>query len=288
MSLRGSLYPRLLHWRAILGKRLAAFVLLIYGVLGAITWIRDELIVRKPGQTIWHVADFIPSGSLAGWLAVGLFLVVCVLLEGSFRESGRARDAYELERQKEFEAAKDSIAEQSGEYDQEIERLTTEIESLNSQLVIPKLVPVVTRFEVLERQGDPPLAGNVGFLVGLYTNNFVMIRVHLKISNEHRIATRIGSFGIAVFETSSMDSGKLFGVPTVIPEQMLQPIHFGLPLEGWIAFLLEHTDSQAVVRKLFSVSIVDGLDQTYSTPPQKIHRVDPNRSGPENLPPRDS
>lgn len=67
------------------------WVSLGYGLLAAITWVRDELL---PGQwRTFRVIDLLPSWPLYLWLAIGIIILAIALGEGVFRHHRLAEEA---------------------------------------------------------------------------------------------------------------------------------------------------------------------------------------------------
>ena len=65
-----------------------AALIAVYGVLGAITWTRDEVFKHSPAETIWHVRDvlnYLPPLSNPVWVIALLAIFLVVSLEGSYR-----------------------------------------------------------------------------------------------------------------------------------------------------------------------------------------------------------
>jgi len=82
---------------------------------------------------------------------------------------------------------------------------------LRSQLESPKIVISVKNFDVVEETD----------------NHRVLIRVILKIYNEHRVATKLQSMGLAVRGTPT---GRIehSGVPATVPQET---VAYGFPLD---------------------------------------------------------
>jgi hypothetical protein len=78
---------RISHSGTIFLKPFAATLYSAFGVIGIIPIVRDELIRHRPGETIWHIADFLPKWTIWEWVTAGLFSSLLVLLEGSYRHS---------------------------------------------------------------------------------------------------------------------------------------------------------------------------------------------------------
>lgn len=81
-----ALAERLAHWKSVLAMpRLLAGVSGAYTLLGALTWARDELVRHNPGESVWHVVDFLPHWSLSQWACGALLIIVGSILESSYR-----------------------------------------------------------------------------------------------------------------------------------------------------------------------------------------------------------
>ncbi len=155
----------------------------------------------------------------------------------------------------------------------EIERLTRDLEGCEKRFVRPKLNVSVLSSEVTEIVGPPALdLGIKGLLGGRSTNNVISIRARLKVSNEHDKGTKIYSSGVGVYERPE-DPIQNGGPSIGMDAELLAPIEFGCPREGWIEFQIERTDLQMVVNRYFVISVVDGTDTSWKSSPQKIYRV---------------
>jgi hypothetical protein len=71
-----------------------------------------------------------------------------------------------------------------------------ELEEARKQLEEPELAISVVSHEAYEEKSDEPL-GIIGKLV-YATNNRILIRVHLKFVNQHRVATNVQSLGLSI------------------------------------------------------------------------------------------
>ena len=81
---------RTAYWRTIFLEPLAFYLYSFFGLLGVIPLVRDELIRRRPGEAVWHVADFLPRWTAWEWIAVALLVSLVVVLEGSYRHTREA------------------------------------------------------------------------------------------------------------------------------------------------------------------------------------------------------
>jgi hypothetical protein len=155
---------------------------------------------------------------------------------------------------------------------QSLAHATRELEDARQQLETPKIVVSVASFEVFEEVADSE-PGQIGKLVH-GTNNRILIRVHLKIVNEHRVPTNIQRLGIAVrgAPTGRMEHA---GAPAEFPQAIQGRIEFGFPVDAPIDFWIEHSDAQSVVKSYFVVAATDGTGQQTETSPQQIIRVMP-------------
>lgn len=138
------------------------------------------------------------------------------------------------------------------EAQQGLQRSTEENASLRLQLESPKIVISIKGFEVVEET----------------QNHRVLIRVILKIYNEHRIATRLQSIGLSVRGTPT---GRIehSGVPATVPRET---VTYGFPIDTHVDFLIDHVDGQSIVKSYFTVAARDGADQSIETEPQRIDR----------------
>jgi hypothetical protein len=138
------------------------------------------------------------------------------------------------------------------EAQQRLQRSTDECASLRSQLDIPKLLISIKRFEVIEETDS----------------HRVLIRVILKIYNEHRVATKLQSIGLAVRGTPT-GRPEHSGVPTELPQQTIE---YGFPVDTHVDFLIDRADGQSIVKSYFIVAATDGAGQSIETDPQRIDR----------------
>ena len=90
----------------------------------------------------------------------------------------------------------------------------------------------------------------------------------LKIYNEHRVATKLQSIGLAVRGTPT---GRIehSGIPTELPQQTIE---YGFPVDTHVDFSIDHADGQSIVKSYFTVAAIDGADQSIETEPQRIDR----------------
>ena len=70
------------------------------------------------------------------------------------------------------------------------------------------------------------------------------------MSNEHDKGTEIYSSGVGVYERPE-DPIQNGGPSIGMDAELLAPIEFGCPREGWIEFQIERTDLQMVVNRYF-------------------------------------
>jgi hypothetical protein len=149
------------------------------------------------------------------------------------------------------------------------------LEEASKQLETPKITVSVVGFEAYEEKSDEPLTQTERLLYP--SNNRILIRVGLKISNEHRAPTNIQSIGISV---SGSVGGRIdrTAAPDSFPENIRQPIQYGFPLQVSLDFWIDHSDMQSIVRNYFVVAAVDGTGQQIETSPQQIPRVLPHEA----------
>lgn len=177
-----------------------------------------------------------------------------------------------------IKAARDDLAQQLEVCETAYVKLSEERDSLQSKLTEPALAPKINQVNVWEIQGGPVPEWNRSGLgvFGPQTNNKIQIRCHLSISNQGRVDTKIMSWGIRVFDNPT-DHGT-FGIPGSIDTSLSEPIRYGFPVSGFADFFLERTDSQAVAKSKFVISLVDGVGTTYQTDAGIIYRVMPQPS----------
>lgn len=147
-----------------------------------------------------------------------------------------------------------------------------ELEEAQKQLETPKIVLSVVRFDVYEEVAKNPLTEDERLIY--WTNNRILVRVHLKISNAHRVYTNIQGLGMTTRNAPHLPPAQ-GGPPTQFPEILRQPIKFGLPVDVSLDFWIDHADAQTIVKNYFVVAAQDGTGQHVETEPQHISRVLP-------------
>jgi|SRR5579863_508774 len=140
-----------------------------------------------------------------------------------------------------------------------------------AQATKPKLVAVITSSEVTEIAGPSSEPWNGPAIMRPPTSSKIMIRTRLEVSNEHDVSTKILGNSLSVFDHPE-GSKQTTGAVSVDAE-LREIITKGIPREGWMEFILDHTDLQSVVNRNFQVTISDGCKTQSQTPPQRIWRV---------------
>lgn len=156
---------------------------------------------------------------------------------------------------------------------QALDRTAQELDEARKQLETPKIVLSIFHFDVYEEVAKGPPSPNERLIYG--TNNRILLRVHLKLSNAHRVETNIQSIGLAIRGTPN---GKLIngGPPTEFPEILRQPIKFGLLIDVSLDFWIDHADAQTVVKNDFVIAAQDGAGEQLESDSKHISRVLPD------------
>src|ERR1700722_11653050 len=90
-EMRKAVSQRLSHWKSLLAvPKLAKLVGSLYAMLGAATWMRDELVKRNPSESVKHVIDYIPQLTVYQWGFGAAVIVLVAVLETSFQRKQKA------------------------------------------------------------------------------------------------------------------------------------------------------------------------------------------------------
>jgi hypothetical protein len=165
----------------------------------------------------------------------------------------------------------------------EIERCRVEIEELRGKLEKPKLTILLLHYEIEEIvSSEPAFQLPMG---GRQTNNQIMIKASIRISNEHRPPTRVCSIGLIVYDHTVDDWGKRCAEhPDVDPALFSSSIQFGLPIDAAVSFAVKQTDALMVVKSKFEVTVQDGTGVRFNSPPETIYNVTQRAVLPSQLP----
>lgn len=90
-EMQKAISERLSHWKSLLAvPKLVKFVGSLYAVLGAATWMRDELVKRNPSDSVKHVIDYIPQLTAWQWGFGAAVIILVAILETSFQRKQEA------------------------------------------------------------------------------------------------------------------------------------------------------------------------------------------------------
>jgi predicted nucleotide-binding protein len=171
-----------------------------------------------------------------------------------------------------LQEANNELRKRSFSAEQSLSIIKQELEEARTQLATPKLVISIIEFRAAEekyydtdsvfaRMGSPP-------------NTRILIRVNLRIINEHRQPTNVQSVGLAI--RGAPDSRvEHSGIPLQFPDALRAPIHFALPIECVIVFRVDQADAQAVVKSYLAVVMTDGTGAQLESDRRQIARVYP-------------
>jgi hypothetical protein len=142
---------RLSHWKSLLAvPKLAKLVGSLYAMLGAATWMRDELVKRNPSESVKHVIDYIPKLTVYQWGFGAAVIVLVAVLETSF--------------QREQEAA--------GLHAKEVEGLDGRIAGLES---------TIQRMEERLKEGPTVVLSNVGIGIDLRIESLKQDAINVRL-----------------------------------------------------------------------------------------------------------
>jgi hypothetical protein len=89
--MQDAITERLRHWKALLAvPKLAKVAGGLYAVLGAATWMRDELVKRNPSDSVKHIIDYIPQLTAWQWGFGAAVILLLAVLETSFQRKQEA------------------------------------------------------------------------------------------------------------------------------------------------------------------------------------------------------
>lgn len=147
-----------------------------------------------------------------------------------------------------------------------------ELEEARKQLATPKLVISIIDFRMTEEKYYD--TESVFARIGSPPNTRILVRVQLRITNEHRQPTNVQCVGLAI---RGAPEGRVehSGKPLQFPEALRTPIHYALPVEAVIDFRVDRADAQAVVKSYLSVAMTDGTGGQIESERRQIIRVQP-------------
>ena len=201
------------------------------------------------------------------WLII-LFLCVLLLMtvEGALRSA--------------ITSHQDAQARMSG-LEATIAEVRQSLEATQSQLQVPHLSPEILDYDAQENgipvTWDPDCSGNVFLMMGVSRiENTITIEVKLRIANDSRAdtAVRRDSVALHLFEYDHENTGDGQRASSV-SDSLYEIVKYAMPVEGSAVFTLKETTATSIVRKGFTVSVIDGNGTVSHSPKRSVGYVRP-------------